>query len=307
MVTNAGGGSSRWKDFAITRWREDATCDNWGTFCYLRDVASGQFWSVAYQPTLRADRALRGHLHRRPRGVSPARSRYRDAYRDRRFAGGRHRAAPRAHYQPRPHAPHDRNHQLCRNGAGAGRSRRAALGVQQSVRADRDHRAPCRNSVHTPAALARRAHADLVSIDDGARRRRGRASFETDRVRFIGRGGTLAAPHAMLESRRAVGLAGSVLDPIAAIRQQITHRRGRIGDRRYRRAELRDTRDAVLGLIEKYQDRRLADRVFDLTWTHSQVVLRQLNATEADAQLYGRLASSVSVCATRRCAAHRAC
>ena len=46
-------------------------------------------------------------------------------------------------------------------------------------------------------------------------------------------------------------------------------------------------------LIEKYQDRRLADRVFDLTWTHSQVVLRQLNATEADAQLYGRLASSV--------------
>ena len=53
MVTNAGGGSSRWKDFAITRWREDTTCDNWGTFCYLRDVASGAFWSVAHQPTLR--------------------------------------------------------------------------------------------------------------------------------------------------------------------------------------------------------------------------------------------------------------
>src|SRR6185437_4607746 len=40
MVTNAGGGSSRWKDLAITRWREDSTCDNWGSFCYLRDVAS---------------------------------------------------------------------------------------------------------------------------------------------------------------------------------------------------------------------------------------------------------------------------
>src|SRR5439155_7746927 len=37
----------------------------------------------------------------------------------------------------------------------------------------------------------------------------------------------------------------------------------------------------------------LADRVFDLAWTHIQVVLRQLNSTEADAQLYGRLASSV--------------
>ena len=54
-----------------------------------------------------------------------------------------------------------------------------------------------------------------------------------------------------------------------------------------------ETRDAVLHLVDKYQDRRLADRVFELTWTHSQVVLRQLNATEADSQLYGRLASSV--------------
>ncbi|MDP3261261.1 MAG: glucoamylase family protein, partial [Thermodesulfovibrionales bacterium] len=53
MITNAGGGYSRWKDLAVTRWREDSTCDNWGTFCYLRDVTSGEFWSTAYQPTLK--------------------------------------------------------------------------------------------------------------------------------------------------------------------------------------------------------------------------------------------------------------
>ena len=40
MVTNAGGGYSRWKDLAVTRWREDSTRDNWGTFCYIRDVTS---------------------------------------------------------------------------------------------------------------------------------------------------------------------------------------------------------------------------------------------------------------------------
>src|SRR6185369_796316 len=51
MVTNAGGGSSRWKDLAVTRWREDATSDHWGTFCYVRDLASGVFWSTAHQPT----------------------------------------------------------------------------------------------------------------------------------------------------------------------------------------------------------------------------------------------------------------
>jgi hypothetical protein len=51
MVTNAGGGYSRWKDIAVTRWREDATADSWGCFCYLRDTDSGELWSTSYQPT----------------------------------------------------------------------------------------------------------------------------------------------------------------------------------------------------------------------------------------------------------------
>ena len=46
-------------------------------------------------------------------------------------------------------------------------------------------------------------------------------------------------------------------------------------------------------LIEKYSDTRLADRVFELAWTHSQILLRQLNASESDAQGYGQLAGSI--------------
>src|SRR5438105_2950573 len=52
MVTSAGGGYSRWKNLAITRWCEDATRDNWGAFCYIRDIARGPVWSTTYQPTL---------------------------------------------------------------------------------------------------------------------------------------------------------------------------------------------------------------------------------------------------------------
>src|SRR5262249_31780214 len=51
-VTSAGGGYSRWRDLAVTRWREDPTRDNFGAFCYLRDLASGNVWSNAWQPTL---------------------------------------------------------------------------------------------------------------------------------------------------------------------------------------------------------------------------------------------------------------
>jgi cyclic beta-1,2-glucan synthetase len=37
MVTNAGGGYSRWRDLAVTRWNEDPTMDNCGTFVYVND------------------------------------------------------------------------------------------------------------------------------------------------------------------------------------------------------------------------------------------------------------------------------
>ena len=129
----------------------------------------------------------------------------------------------------------------------------------------------------------------------------GSISYETDRLRFIGRGRTAADPHAMSGSGARQGThdagalsgsEGSVLDPIVAIRCRLT-----LGPEESATIDMvsgiGDTRNVCLALVEKYQDRRLADRVFDLAWTHSQVVMRQLNATEADAQLYNRLANSV--------------
>ena len=51
MITAAGSGYSRWRDLAVTRWREDATCDSWGSYIFLRDAHSGDVWSAGYQPT----------------------------------------------------------------------------------------------------------------------------------------------------------------------------------------------------------------------------------------------------------------
>jgi cellobiose phosphorylase len=53
MLTNAGGGYSRWKESAVTRWREDSTTDPWGSFCYIRDLDTNLFWSNTHQPTLK--------------------------------------------------------------------------------------------------------------------------------------------------------------------------------------------------------------------------------------------------------------
>ena len=50
MVTAAGSGYSRWNDLAVTRWREDATRDDTGSYFLLRDVETGRTWSAGYQP-----------------------------------------------------------------------------------------------------------------------------------------------------------------------------------------------------------------------------------------------------------------
>ena len=120
----------------------------------------------------------------------------------------------------------------------------------------------------------------------------GEISCETDRARFIGRGRTLAEPAAMQGISPLSNTVGSVLDPIISLRRTVTlapHETARI-DLVLGMAE---SRDAALALVEKYHNPRMADRAFDLAWTHSQVTLRHLNATEADAQLYARLASAL--------------
>ena len=120
-------------------------------------------------------------------------------------------------------------------------------------------------------------------------------SYETDRAKFIGRGRTAAAPMALDGNSRQSTLSntdGSVLDPIVAIRRTITLSQDESATVQII-SGVADTREAALALLEKYCDRHFVERAFEMSWFQSQEVLRHLNATEADAQIYGRLATSV--------------
>src|SRR5262249_31494926 len=54
VITAAGSGCSTWRGLDVTRWREDATRDCWGQFCFIRDLMEGTGWSAGYQPLCRA-------------------------------------------------------------------------------------------------------------------------------------------------------------------------------------------------------------------------------------------------------------
>jgi len=292
MVTNAGGGYSRWKDLAVTRWREDGTRDHWGSFCYLRDVQSGEFWSSAHQPSLKRGQEYeaifseaRAEFRRRDHDYETHTEIVVSSEDDIELRRLRitNRAATARTIEVTSYA----EVVLAPPAADALHPAFSNLFVQTEIIRERQAILCTRR----PRSAAERApwmlHLMAVHGAQAAA-----TSYETDRARFIGRGGSLAAPLAMGESAALSGSQGSVLDPIAAIRHRIALEPGQSAtiDMVWGVGE---TREACLALAGKYQDRHLADRVFDLASTHSWVTLRQINATESDAQLYGRLASSV--------------
>ncbi len=292
MVTNAGGGYSRWKDLAVTRWREDTTCDNWGAFCYIRDVTSGVFWSNAHQPALK-----RAETYQAIFSEGRAEFRRRDLDYDThteivvspeddielRRVHITNRARLRRTIEITSYA----EVVLAVPAADALHPAFSNLFVQTEIIPEQ-HTILC---TRRPRSLGEPAPwmFHLLAVR-GAQVRT--ISYETDRAHFIGRGRTVATPQSMDNAAALSGSAGSVLDPIVAIRYRITLEANQtaIIDMV---TGIDATREAALGLAGKYQDRHLADRVFELAWTHSHVVLRQINATETDAQLYGRLAGSV--------------
>jgi cellobiose phosphorylase len=292
MITSAGGGYSRWNDIALNRWHEDITCDNWGTFCFIRDLSTGEFWSTSYQPTHKRSKNYEaifseGHAEFRRRDqnidmhteivVSPE-----DDIEMRRI-----HLINRSRIKRTIDVTSYSEVVLASSVSDALHPAFSNLFVQteiipesQAILCNRRPRSAGDHTFWMFHTMAVRG-ADIKDV-----------SFETDRMKFIGHGNSISSPQALKDLSPLSGSQGSVLDPIVAIRYQIILEPDEtvtidmifgIGE----------NRSKALLLVDKYQDRHLANRVFELAWTHSSVVLRQINAVEADAQLYGRLANSI--------------
>ena len=291
-VTSAGGGYSRWRDLAVTRWREDATRDGYGSFCYVRDLDSGAVWSNTYHPTtsrIKGYEAIftqsRAEFRRTDDevetytqiSVSPE-----DDIELRRITLTNRAEMPRT-LEITSYAEvvlatqaQDESHPAFSN-----------LFVQTELVPGRQAiyatRRP-RSAEERPPWMMHMMAVRGVTIGD--------PSYETDRMRFIGRHRTLASPAALDRPIPLSNTAGPVLDPIVSIRQTVL-----LMPSESARIDIvtgvAESREGVEGLTEKYRDASLAERVFDLAWTHSHILLQQLSASEADAQVYGRLAGSI--------------
>jgi cellobiose phosphorylase len=292
MLTELGGGYSCWKGLALTRWREDATCDVYGAFCYIRDVDGGHVWSTTRQPTLpRAGvfsasftpglATFRVHNHDIDVQTEVAVSAVDDV--ELRRVRVTNHSAIRKTLVLTSYA------ELVLASAAADQAHPAfeklfveteVLREMQAIVCTRRARAP---EEPTPAWF------HLVGTEQTQSEP---LSYETDRARFIGRGRGAADPQALDDALALSDSAGPVLDPVAAIRCGVALEPGESTTVDLL-SGVSDTRQGCVELIRKYRDRRVAGLLIDAATAHAQAVLGQLQSSVADARLFAALAGAV--------------
>ena len=209
MVTSAGGGYSRRQGLAMTRWREDLTRDDWGTFCYVRDLETGDVWSTTFQPTRKEpdlyeatfapDRAMFRRIDfdielRMEIVVSPE-----DSAELRRVSVTNHSSRARSldltSYAEVVLAP---------VGADLAHPAFSNLFVETIAVPERD----ALMCVRRPREGSDRSY--LIHVLSGRVRPDAAVEHETDRARFVGRGQTLERPAAMSGKGKLSGTTGPV-------------------------------------------------------------------------------------------------
>ena len=290
MITAAGSGFSRWGNLAVTRWREDTTRDGWGTYIYLRDAGTGDVWSAGFQPCgSEADHYDVVYSEDRARitqhypslsivleiVVSPE-----DDAELRRVTvtnhEGRDRVIDLTSYAEVVLAPQaaDEAHPAFSN-LFVETEFVAAHGALLATRRPRSADEPRVWLAHLTAL-------EGETVDP--------PQYESDRGRFLGRGGGVRAPRAVIEGRPLSNTTGAVLDPIVSLRHRITiPARGTA--RLVFTTLVARTRDQALVIAEKYRQPATFERASSLAWTQAQVQLHHLRITRDEAHLFQRLAN----------------
>lgn len=293
MLTAAGSGYSRWRGVAVTRWREDPTCDVLGAHVFLRDVRSGAVWSAGYQPT----------------GVEP--DHYQATFNEDRCEIVRRDGSLTTALDVLVSAEDDaevRRISITNHGFGAREidvTSYAELALAPQA-ADVAHPAFSKLFVvteHLPALGAllatrrRRSPSDpevwvgqLVVLEGEPI---GRPEFGTDRAQVLGRGRDVRSPHRIADGLALGGAVGTVLDPAFVLRRRVRVTPG---------ATVRisfwtlaaPSRKGLLDLIDKHHDAAAFDRAANLAWTQALVQLHHLGIDRGEAALFQQLAGHVT-------------
>ncbi|HEX8890061.1 MAG TPA: glucoamylase family protein, partial [Pyrinomonadaceae bacterium] len=292
MVTTAGAGYSACGPLAVTRWREDVVRDHWGSFCYLRDVRSGAVWSAGFQPT-----------------VAPAGS-YEVSFSEDKAEFWRQDAGLVTHTEIIVSPEDDAEVRRVSLTNQSSRTREIELTSYMEVVL-----APQAADVAHPAFSNLFVETEFIPTENSllARRRQrsekdepvwgvhtvvtegetiGAVQYETDRLRFLGRGHDPSTPLAVMEDRPLSNTVGTVLDPVFCLRQRVRLKPTETARISFATAVAR-SREEALRLADKYHDTSTFEREARLAWTKSKVEMQHLGIDPEEAHLFQRLAGRI--------------
>ena len=293
MLTTSGSGYTSWDNLAITRWREDATRDDHGSYIFIRNTRSNEIWSAGYQPSGMApkeysvafteDRAL---FTRRDGTLSTAMEVL---------------VSSEDHAEIRRIALTNDGKQPCELEI----TSYAEL-VLAPLSADIAHPAFSKLFIETEylagaeALIATRRRrtpgeaeiwaAHLAIVEDGAAI--GGPAYETDRARFLGRGHDIRTPLAMGDGQALSNTSGTVLDAVFALRKCVRIAPGATVHIAFWTL-VASTRAALLDNIDRHRDSTAFDRVTTLAWTQAQVQLHHLGINAGEAARFQQLAGYI--------------
>lgn len=280
MLTNSGSGFSRFRETAISRWREDTVRDHWGMYFYIKNLNSGEYWSATYQPcrvageeyqvTFAADRVE----YYRKDGTISTKTEVTVSPED---------AAELRRITLTNHGSHEREVEVTSY----------FETVLTRFQDDSAHPAFANLFIQTEFA-----NASLLALrrprrpEDGETwlmhtvalegKAIGSLEYETDRARFLGRGSSLASPQALQLNQPLSNSVGAVLNPIMSLRQRVCVKPGQTVKVTFSTG-IGKTKEEVMRLAEKYRDPVLVNRAFELAWTQSKMELNHLNLPAMEA------------------------
>jgi cellobiose phosphorylase len=290
LLTTSGTGYSRLNDVALTRWHGDRTRDADGLFVYVRDLESGRFWSSAAQPVTSAAPPDRYDVWVHLNKVETARvDDWIETFTETIVSPEDDievRRVTVTNYEDRPRTVELTSY---------------AEVVLQPPAGDLGHPAFSKLFVETEylpknnALLAtRRPRAEndvrrwlVHAVADQGLARADRAAisplqYETDRMRFVGRGRTLDRPAALDPGTQLSRTAGAVLDPVVSLRRVVTLQPKQSATVVFTLA-IAETREEAERLAERYDHPDAAQRAFELASTYGLVELSHLGLTAEEA------------------------
>jgi len=292
MITDRGTGYSKNKMVNVSRWREDRTLDPYGMFFYLKNVDTNAVWSAAYAPlntvpdhyevTFTPDKAT----FKRTDGQIETKTEVIVASEDnveiRRISltnlSGKSCTVEITSYFEAVLAPQadDVAHPAFSN-----------LFVETGYQADKK----CIIAGRRPKSDADKEVwlANTVVLNGDTL---GDVQFETDRMRFMGRGNTCLNPVVMEGGKPLSNTVGAVLDPVMSLRVRVSIEPGKTTVISFA-TFISESNELLLSLVDKYASPEAIAGAFRLELTRSQVETKYLNLKASEIELYKNMIAHI--------------